>query len=385
MAAGAPTPQGVIQWADLCLPHVSTCRPFGLGLQPVDAFRSSPAARSAGPYFAPRTPVMYEEFYGLGGRPFDLTPDPRFLLLTPKHREALSLVQYLLSGGPGLALLIGEAGTGKTTLLRAALQHPRRDGDCVVTLDNPTLTRDEFFEFLGDGFHLGGTAGGSKTRVLRELTQALTERGRAGAVSVLVVDEAQRLSNEQHAHRSRPAPFGQGLGQLAQHPRLRAAGRPAEMEPVAQELEEFVAREGRIVQGDDAVPVAPRMLEGRPQQRGLARARLPDEQRQARAAREEVLHEAERLAVLRREQKESGVRGQVERTTPQAIELLVHDWSPRCKVRSSRPRGRRRPERVNWLQSEAEGPAGRDMWKTQVCPLDDSLWRRRAGRHSDRS
>src|SRR6266702_4182950 len=196
MAAGAPTPQEVIQWADLCLPHVSTCRPFGLGLQPVDAFRSSPAARSAGPYFAPRTPVMYEEFYGLGGRPFDLTPDPRFLLLTPKHREALSLVQYLLSGGPGLALLIGEAGTGKTTLLRAALQHPRRDGDCVVTLDNPTLTRDEFFEFLGDGFHLGGTVGGSKTRVLRELTQALTERGRAGAVSALVVDEAQSLSNE---------------------------------------------------------------------------------------------------------------------------------------------------------------------------------------------
>ncbi len=139
---------------------------------------------------------MYEEFYGLGGRPFDLTPDPRFLLLTPKHREALSLVQYLLSGCPGLALLIGEAGTGKTTVLRAALHHPRRDGDCVVTLDNPTLTRDEFFEFLADGFHLGGTAGGSKTRVLRKLTQVLTERGRAGAVSALVVDEAQSLSNE---------------------------------------------------------------------------------------------------------------------------------------------------------------------------------------------
>jgi general secretion pathway protein A len=139
---------------------------------------------------------MYEAFYGLGGRPFELTPDPRFLLLTRKHREALALVRYVLSGRVGLALLTGEAGTGKTTLLRAALHAPPRPGCCLVTLDNPALTRSEFFEFLADGFHLGREAGLSKTRVLRELTQSLTERQQDGGVSALLVDEAQSLSDE---------------------------------------------------------------------------------------------------------------------------------------------------------------------------------------------
>jgi general secretion pathway protein A len=139
---------------------------------------------------------MYDGFYGLGGRPFDLTPDPRFLLLTPKHREALSHVEYLLAGRTSLALLLGEAGTGKTTLLRAARESSGRESDCVVTLDNPTLTRDEFFEFLAEGFHLGGDAGRSKTRVLRELARSLDERRQRGGVSALVVDEAQSLSGE---------------------------------------------------------------------------------------------------------------------------------------------------------------------------------------------
>jgi general secretion pathway protein A len=139
---------------------------------------------------------MYEEFYGLGGRAFALTPDPRFLLLTPKHREALSHLQYVLAGHTGLALLVGEAGTGKTTLLRAALNEARRDGDGIVTLDNPTLTRDEFFEFLADGFHLGRETGGSKALVLRELTHVLSERHQGKGISALVVDEAQSLSNE---------------------------------------------------------------------------------------------------------------------------------------------------------------------------------------------
>ena len=60
--------------------------------------------------------VMYEAFYGFRERPFDLTPNPRFLLLTGKHREALSNLQYGLTSRRGLTLLVGEAGTGKTTL-----------------------------------------------------------------------------------------------------------------------------------------------------------------------------------------------------------------------------------------------------------------------------
>ena len=65
---------------------------------------------------------MYERYYGLQERPFDLSPNPRFLCFTEQHREALVHLQYGLSGRPGITVLVGEAGTGKTTLIRAALQ-----------------------------------------------------------------------------------------------------------------------------------------------------------------------------------------------------------------------------------------------------------------------
>ena len=64
---------------------------------------------------------MYEEFFGLRERPFDLLPNPRFLFLAGQHREAFSNLRYGLSVPKGLTLLIGEAGTGKTTLVQSAL------------------------------------------------------------------------------------------------------------------------------------------------------------------------------------------------------------------------------------------------------------------------
>ena len=73
---------------------------------------------------------MYESFFGLVSRPFDLTPDPRYLFLTPSHREALSSLEYGISARTGVTVLVGEAGTGKTTLIRA-------------TLDARELSRDE--------------------------------------------------------------------------------------------------------------------------------------------------------------------------------------------------------------------------------------------------
>ena len=59
--------------------------------------------------------ALYGAFFGLDERPFDLVPNPRFLFLTPRHREALSNLRYGLTTPRGLTLLIGEAGTGKTT------------------------------------------------------------------------------------------------------------------------------------------------------------------------------------------------------------------------------------------------------------------------------
>jgi len=140
---------------------------------------------------------MYETFYGLAERPFELTPNPRYLLLTPRHAEALTMLEYGCSRHNGLTLLIGEAGTGKTTLVYAALESPQRSAHaCNVFLGNPALTRGEFFEFLAAGFGLSGDAARSKSRFLIELSQSLTERREAGGTSALIIDEGQCLSDE---------------------------------------------------------------------------------------------------------------------------------------------------------------------------------------------
>jgi general secretion pathway protein A len=139
---------------------------------------------------------MYERFYGLKERPFDLTANPRFLFLTPKHREALIHLQYAIAGRKGITVLTGEAGTGKTTLVNAALSQQRDQRTRSVLLNNPMLTRTEFFEYLAQGFGLSPDAVTSKTRFLVELTSALARRQAEGGVTALVIDEAHALSYE---------------------------------------------------------------------------------------------------------------------------------------------------------------------------------------------
>lgn len=136
---------------------------------------------------------MYESFYGLQERPFDLSPNPRFLCFTPQHREALAHLEYGLAGRPGITVLVGEAGTGKTTLVRKALE-ASSVGATVVHLLNPTLTRSEFYEYLATGFGFSDEAGRSKIQFLRELEQHLADEARPRLA--LVVDEAQSVPYE---------------------------------------------------------------------------------------------------------------------------------------------------------------------------------------------
>src|SRR5262249_48496130 len=110
--------------------------------------------------------IMYQDYYNLRERPFDLTPNPRYLFFTPQHREALSNLQYGIAGRRGITLLVGEAGTGKTTLVRAALNSDLLRGARCLYLSNPTLTRQEFIEFLAAGFELSPNAASSKTTLL---------------------------------------------------------------------------------------------------------------------------------------------------------------------------------------------------------------------------
>jgi len=139
---------------------------------------------------------MYETFYGLRERPFDLTSNPRFLFLTPGHREALSTLQYGLTARRGITLLVGEAGTGKTTLIRAAMAQMATAHTAVAYLNNPTLTRQEFFEFLARSFRLGNDAGSSKACLLDRLYALGLELRRAGGMTALIVDEAQSIPDE---------------------------------------------------------------------------------------------------------------------------------------------------------------------------------------------
>jgi general secretion pathway protein A len=139
---------------------------------------------------------MYERFYGLRERPFDLVPNPRYLFLTARQREALSNLRYGLTTPRGLTLLIGEAGTGKTTLVHAALSVLEKEHVKCVLLSNPTLTRTEFFEYLTSGFELTSEAAHSKTRFLFELRRYLLERHAAGKSTAIVLDEAQSLPYE---------------------------------------------------------------------------------------------------------------------------------------------------------------------------------------------
>ena len=139
---------------------------------------------------------MYQRFYGLRELPFELTPNPRFLFLPPRHREALSNLQYGLSSAKAITVLIGEAGTGKTTLLRAALESEPCLNIQAVYLNNPVLTPQDFVRLLAIRFDLSAQARESKAVFLEEVERVLRERRANGTITALVVDEAQSVSIE---------------------------------------------------------------------------------------------------------------------------------------------------------------------------------------------
>jgi general secretion pathway protein A len=138
---------------------------------------------------------MYEEFFGFRERPFDLTPNPRYVVLTASHREALSNLEYGISSRKGITLLIGDAGSGKTTMIRAAMER-QPTHVYSVHVQNPALKRDEFIELMAARFGLSGQAARSKAVFLLELERLLRARAERGELTVLVVDEAQSLPTD---------------------------------------------------------------------------------------------------------------------------------------------------------------------------------------------
>jgi general secretion pathway protein A len=138
---------------------------------------------------------MYERFYGFREPAFDLTANPRFLFFTAQHREALSHLEYGMSSAKPVTLLIGEAGTGKSTLLRAALASERCRHVRCLFIDNPTVTRTEFFELLASRFDVGGI-GKSKVSLLGAFESIVRRRQSRQETTALIVDEAQSVPDE---------------------------------------------------------------------------------------------------------------------------------------------------------------------------------------------
>lgn len=138
---------------------------------------------------------MYQGFYKLKECPFSLSPDPAFLCMTSQHREALSGLIYTVCTKSGLTALVGEAGTGKTTLLYSLLDLLEKRRFVTALCTNPTLTREEFYDLLMSKFEVRCEST-LKSRQLNALQEVLLRNRAAGRPSILIVDEAQRLSME---------------------------------------------------------------------------------------------------------------------------------------------------------------------------------------------
>ena len=144
---------------------------------------------------------MYRAFFGLRERPFDLTANPRFLYFSKGHREALSLLHYGIAGDKGITLLLGEAGTGKTTILRAACQQQSEPAVHAMHLADPVISRQELHEFIAYELRLPSSVASSKVAFLRGLHQALHERRTTGR-HIALVDRRRRRPSRTICSRS---------------------------------------------------------------------------------------------------------------------------------------------------------------------------------------
>src|SRR5215510_4115810 len=135
---------------------------------------------------------MYEAFFCLEDSPFVLTPDPRFLLRSKSHHEILSSLLYGITSQKGLMALIGDVGTGKTTLCRALLRELPKDVQSALVL-NPHLSDAELVGAILDDLGLE-RKGTTKGELMTQLSQYLLAAGTEGKTVVVMLDEAQQMS-----------------------------------------------------------------------------------------------------------------------------------------------------------------------------------------------
>ncbi len=137
---------------------------------------------------------MYAAYFGLQQAPFSIAPDPHYLYMSPRHREALAHLVYGLQAGGGFVLLTGEIGSGKTTLCRCLLEQPPADAQ-IAYIFNPKLSAVELLQSVCEEFRIPLPAGEPTIKALiTPLNAFLLRSHAAGHHSVLIIDEAQNLS-----------------------------------------------------------------------------------------------------------------------------------------------------------------------------------------------
>ena len=138
---------------------------------------------------------MYEAYWELTEPPFDNSPNPKFLYLSPEHEEALIRMVYAVKHRKGAAMLTGEYGCGKTTLSRALLQRLEADRYEVGLLTNPCWSAIDFLRELL--YQMGVDAKEqSKVELLHMLNDVFYKNFNAGRDNVIIVDEAQLIEDE---------------------------------------------------------------------------------------------------------------------------------------------------------------------------------------------
>ncbi|HTS06936.1 MAG TPA: AAA family ATPase [Candidatus Eisenbacteria bacterium] len=138
---------------------------------------------------------MYKDFYGLKANPFNVNPDPRYLFLTKHTEEALACLTYGVESRKGFVLLTGEVGTGKTTLINKFLEWLRTQKVTTAFVFNSRMNVPQFLDYMMSDFGIPCESE-SKSQIVLSLYNWLLERYRAGETAVLIVDEAQNLSDE---------------------------------------------------------------------------------------------------------------------------------------------------------------------------------------------
>ena len=137
--------------------------------------------------------TMYKRFFELKENPFNVNPDPRYLFLTKQIEETLSGLMYGIQARKGIMTLVGEVGTGKTTLVNRLLDWLHQNATKTAFLFNSRINSAQLFDFVLAEFEIHCESN-SKSQQLMKLNQWLVERFRAGETAVLIIDEAQNLT-----------------------------------------------------------------------------------------------------------------------------------------------------------------------------------------------